>query len=356
MRKMFGALVLCLAGATAGAQETLLSGVTLHGFGEWAYTRSADENEYLEAIKEGDYDTLGFGLNVRSAINDQLTVTGQLGLRNGEEDQPDAKLDYAFAEWKFSDSMRFRLGRLKHPFGIYTEIYDIGTLRPFFHLPQGIYGPSEIASQAFAGGSLTGTVPTGAGAADWDLYIGEMTSEPGQSVGGDYAQEIRDVVGGRVTMHTRVDGLSLGASGYAGTTEIEFEDENGEEVEFLSRARTFGVHGEYLVLPFTLRAEAGWHREKDDATTRAFYVEGAYRFNEKLEAAARWDTLDVESLRPDLDDADHRDLALGLNYWFNPNFVVKLSVHQVKGFAVAEQDDESSTGTTAIVFGSQFSF
>ena len=25
-----------------------------------------------------------------------------------------------------------RVGRSKHPFGIYTEVFDIGTLRPFF--------------------------------------------------------------------------------------------------------------------------------------------------------------------------------------------------------------------------------
>jgi hypothetical protein len=48
--------------------------------------------------------------------------------------------DYGFAEWRFSDALRLHAGRMKHPFGIYSEIFDVGTLRPFYTLSQSVYG------------------------------------------------------------------------------------------------------------------------------------------------------------------------------------------------------------------------
>ena len=37
------------------------------------------------------------------------------------------------------------------PFGNYTEIYDVGTLRPFYHLPQATYGPTGQIAESYDG-------------------------------------------------------------------------------------------------------------------------------------------------------------------------------------------------------------
>jgi predicted porin len=349
------AILVCLMASTAMAQEQ--SRVILHGFGEWAYVRT-DGNKYLDGTEHGDYDTVGLGLNATAPINDNLTITGQFAVRMREEGQPGAELDYAFAQWKFSDNLKVRIGRSKHPFGIYTEIFDIGTLRPFFHLPLSIYGPSEIAAQSYDGVGLTGTRQTsGSTSIDYDVYVGEISFAGNQRVETDGqtsgTEQVRDVVGGRIRFQTPVDGLSVGGSAYTGILEHEGEeaDEQGH-----ARHRGLGVHADYAVAPLTLRAEIGTHRETREGETRAFYLEGAYRLREKWELAARYDRFDVETDDGD-ETEDHRDLALGVNYWFNPNFVLKLSLHQVKGFAVAVAEDSSSGDkTTAIVFGSQFTF
>ena len=77
----------------------------------------------------------------------------------------DVELDYAFAEWFVSDALKIRMGRVKHPFGLYGEIFDVGTLRPFYLLPQSIYGPNGFTAKAYNGVGLTGnytSAPAGA--------------------------------------------------------------------------------------------------------------------------------------------------------------------------------------------------
>ena len=355
MFRKIGLLLMCIIGTAALAQD-LTPTVKLHGFGEWAYVRT-DGNEFLDGNEEGDYDTIGFGLNASTAIGDKLTITGQLALRTREEDQAEAELDYAFAEWRVSDALRVRVGRSKHPFGIYTEVFDIGTLRPFFHLPLSIYGPSEIAAQSYNGLGMTGLREIGGGSSlEYDAYAGEVTFDASQRVeAADESEQIRDVLGARLRYMTRVPGLSFGGSAYTGVVEEE-EEEPGEDDR--RRHVNLGVHAEYAMHPLTIRAEVGRHEETEEGETLAYYLEAGYRIGKHLEVAGRFDRFDVTPEDGDDEELEHRDLALGLNYWFNPNFVLKASVHRVTGFAVAEPagDDDPDDETTALVLGAQFSF
>ena len=359
MVRNFAFAVLALMAGAALAQDTTPK-VQLHGFGEWAYART-DGNEYLDGNEEGDWDTVGFGLNATTNIGDRLTITGQLALRSNEEDGMAAELDYAFAQWRFSDALQVRAGRSKHPFGIYTEIFDIGTLRPFFHLPMSFYGPTEIAAQSYNGIGLTGLWHTGESTSlDYDLYVGEVTFDASQSIQAE-EEHIGDVVGGRLRYHTSIDGLSFGGSAYTGATEEEEEDELGEELEEDSpRNSALGLHGEYAMAPWTLRGEVGRHTEEGEGETTSFYLEAAYRIGENFELAGRFDRFET-SLEEDDHEGEvieHQDIAVGANYWFNPNLVVKLSLHKVSGLgAVAPVDDEElDNDTTALFFGAQFSF
>ena len=63
----------------------------------------------------------------------------------------------------------------------------------------------------------------------------------------------------------------------------------------------------------------------------------------------------------------HQETAFGVNYWFNPSFVVRLDVHQVDGNRFAFVDtpeqvlealttDSLDDQTQLIVLGAQFSF
>jgi hypothetical protein len=340
--------------ASAAAAQEQTQRIILHGFGEWAYART-DGNEYLDGSEQGDYDTVGLGLNVTSQVSDNISVVGQFAVRSRASDNPGAELDYAFAEWRLSDAVQVRFGRSKHPFGIYTEIFDIGTLRPFFHLPLSIYGPAEIAAQSYDGIGLTGRHDfKGSTSVDYDLYGGEVSFASNQRVGAsnqNATEQVRNVFGGRARLHTAIDGLSVGASAYTGKLEHEGTSSS-------ARHLGLGMHAEYAMAPLTLRAEVGEHSESGEGHTRAFYLEGAYRIREKWEIATRYDQFKVRSDDPNGESPSHRDIALGLNYWQNANFVLKLSLHNVRGLAAVIPANEANPDnrTTALIFGSQFTF
>mgnify|MGYP001266175134 FL=1 len=61
---------------------------------------------------------------------------------------------------------------------------------------------------------------------------------------------------------------------------------------------------------------------------------------------------------------DHRDITAGLNYWFHPDFVVKLSASRVDGNRFARPEDlrsaiagdELHRQTRLVSLGVQFAF
>ena len=126
---------------------------------------------------------------------------------------------------------------------------------------------------------------------------------------------------------------------------------------------------EWLADAWSLRAEMA-HREggKRDLEADAGYVELAYRIDSHWQVAARYDEADVEvrsaaKVRaPSL--LEHEDLAVGVSYWFSPNFVLRLSYHDVDGnlFAIPGRNPKVvekrglSRETDLVKLGVQFSF
>jgi len=339
---------------------------SVHGFGGDAYGHTED-NLYLVGGPHGAYQNAQLALSVIASPSEKLQITSQLSWKQ-EEDGTSTELDYAFAEWRFSDALRFRAGRAKQPFGIYTEIFDVGTVRPFYSLPQGVYGPAALVAKGYDGVGLTGRVGLGTRwALGYDAYGGGVrlaSTElaPGIDTGEGAAEEveiIRDAVGGRVNLESPVPGLRFGASAYSGKEERE------EQV----RHSVYGVHAEYLADGWSIRSEYVWHPEKEGPHLRAAYFEAARRFGGHWQGAVRYDWSDTtfpsaaEPL-PATSLGRHEDAAVGLNYYLSSAFVMKASYHHVDGNRFARPEDLVGTLTTGelkprtdlVVVGAQFSF
>lgn len=142
------AVMLALWPPAAGAID-LTDTFHLSGFGLWQYGKT-DGNTIRGATEEGDYDTGLFGLNVSASLSDHIRVTGQLDI----DVEGETELDFAFAEYSFSDAARLRVGIIQHPFGISTEVFDVGTLRNFAELPFSIYGPTGVIGEGIRGVSV----------------------------------------------------------------------------------------------------------------------------------------------------------------------------------------------------------
>jgi predicted porin len=137
----------------------------------------------------------------------------------------------------------------------------------------------------------------------------------------------------------------------------------------------YAVHAEYARDRFALRSEFGHLKNGSDFEVDAGYLEASYRLTEHWQLAARWDQIDVAlpgtnisrlpKIFPQL--LEHREAALGLSYWFSPNFVVRGSYQRTEGnrFEFPQTSDEVKAAlasgvldrnTDMLLIGAQFSF
>jgi len=360
--------------------------IEVHGFGGWAYG-STDGNAYTLGSDEGVYDNAQFSLHVVASPAENITIVAQMQFDNADDE---VNLDYAFAEWFLSDALKLRFGRVKHPFGIYGEIFDVGTLRPFQFLPQGIYGGQGATAEAYNGVGLTGARRSGdRWGLQYDAYAGQITGTvevpPGLSIEGgspvlqltDFEFNFDNVLGTRLNVLTPIEGLTVGLSGYYSSnaeTALTAVPVPGFETGG-SGQEVAGGHLEYMGGRTWVRAEAVRTVTASSIEQEAGYLELAYKLTPEWQVAARYESW--QAALPGFDNpmlpefvrqlADHQETALGLNYWVNSNLVLRLSVHEIVGNRFAFPSDPTQIlqallldalddTTQLVVFGTQFSF
>jgi hypothetical protein len=352
---------------TARAQETP-NRVVLHGFGSWAFGKTTGNNHYLAGRPEGDFRRTSIAINVAATVDDKLRVHAQAEVQD-DHIGTRTTLNYAFAEYRFSDRVAFRIGQVKHPFGLYTEVFTVGTLRPFLDLPQGVYGGVGFAGQAYRGVGVTGTAEAGAWTVSYDVYGGgvdlEKFSVPESFFVDEPLEEFarqstRNVVGGRVVLEAPVQGLSFGASSYTGIiTEREV------------RRRTI-VAGqlEYRSNRFTLASEIAYEYWVRDERALGTYVQVAYRLTPDWQVALQYDYVKNTFYGVDPVAAPslqhHKEGAVAVSYWLSRALVLKAEFHRVSGNRLALPDPEQfiidlaagqlRTTTNLVQVGGQFSF
>src|SRR5262249_12753868 len=281
----FGWTVLALAGAlgpSVHAQEQ--QPIEAHGFSTWSYGNT-DGNEYLNGTDEGSYDHVAMGLGIVGRVNDRLRIVSQAEWRDDPEGT-EIELEAAFAEWKFSDRLKLRAGKVRQPFGISAEVTNIGTLRPFVELPQAVYGKVGLVGETYKGIGATGFFNF---KDNWsliyDVYAGGQTLEefrPPEAVAlgepFDNPTELertKDMVGGRIVLETPVR-VRFGASAYTGK-------------EVGSGRRTgVGVQAEYSSRAWSIRSEYVHESVKEDVKGDGFYAEAAYHLDQHWQAAVQY--------------------------------------------------------------------
>ena len=396
-------LLVALSAATAGAQQ-LPQNVELHGFGSWNSGATNNANLYLGGKLKGSSMNSDAGFNISGDVNEKVSFMSQV--KFNFDGATEASLDYAFGQYKFRDDLKLRAGQVRQPFGLYTEVMDVGTLHPFLYLPQSQYGPTAVVAEAYRGIGLTGNFALPGLrhiSVDYDVYGGGLNRKEAEftldmyralqgrksfaSVGNEIGTEVTDqLYGGRAMFNLPISGLRLGISGYHSIT--------GELAAGRGWVSTGGYALEYVGNRFTFRSEDFHQWENDHDEENGWYYEGAYRLFSKWQVAGRFDRSTVH-LKPavvsknglNLDQhppvgqslLENRELAAGLNYLFSPNFVMKASYHYIQGnhFAQPEanadlveayrqaETEYQNTGTittvvppktSTVLLGAQFSF
>lgn len=361
-----------LGGAPARAVD-LGDKISIHGYGGWA-AGSSNSYSYLQGDEKSDPEThnavaaLHFDFTPTDKI--RFTVVPVFDVTDAEES---VDLDVAAVTWDIADRTKLHFGRSRLPFGIYTDIFDIGTLRPLFNLAQSVYGPTGLITEFYDGVGSSGTLFSAGGwEGSYDAYAGGASftvAVPFEQAQENLPEEegpdqVDRLLGGRLNFETPVDGLTLGISSYAGKLE-DADPRRDDWGDFAS----YGAHVEFERSSWLLRGEIARHRE-DLFDTDAGYVEIARRFGPHWQAALRTDRVRAKFVDPLPDTFDslqrHDEISLGVSYWYNENLVLRSSYHRVDGnlFAhpfgedlfAAVAEDRLDERTDLLLFGVQFSF
>lgn len=364
------ALFAALLSAPAFAVDFGDGRLSLNGFGSWEYGITNHGNYYLAGAPGGDFTHTYAGLNVSGQVTDRLKAVVQFSFHENRS-TPEFSLDYGFAEYAVSDSIRLRAGQVKQPFGISGEVFNIGTLRPFLELPQSIYGAVGFQGLSYKGVGITGSKSFGDWTLGYDLYGGgtdmiEFSATEqflhGEAPMSDESQVERErtryIVGGRLNVQTPFEPLRFGVSAYQGF-------EVGSEWRYV-----IAGHAEYAGEILSARAEFAHETVLKDLDQNAAYLEVAARVGQYLQFAAQGNWLHVDypgvehPIAPTM--KDHLEAALGVNFWITPSLVVKASVHRIWGNRLAAPSPADfgslvATGglhgtTNLLLVGTQFSF
>lgn len=364
------ALGLVVLAAPVPAQDASQP-LEIHGFGGWSYGRTT-QNRFLAGTPDGDFQQAYLAVNLFKRLDERLTIHAQAAFHN-QAGAADVVLEYAFANYKLNDHLTLRVGQVKHPFGIYTEVFDVGTLRPFIDLPQGFYGPVGFAGETYRGLGAAGAVDIGTWTVAYDAYAGGneierfaaaehfLRGSTLQVVSDAYEdQSNRNVVGGRVVLQTPIQGLSFGGSSYTGIVA------EAAAMRYTVVAGQVGYRSNVL----TLESEVAHSVEPTDEVATGGYVLAAYRFTPEWQVAAQFDDHVSRYLNttvtaaPSL--ANHREGALAISRWLSRAFVLKAEYHRVSGNRLAMPHPENLVATIAanelrtithlVQFGAQFTF
>jgi hypothetical protein len=377
-------IVTSATAAPVTAQGT--GAVSIHGFGGWAYGRTDNANRYGSISSEdGEFNNYDLALNVAATLSDEISVHTQVNWNSNVHGQTQ-DLDYAFAQFAPTGKFQLRMGKVISPFGLYTETYDVGTLRPFYLLPQSMYAGPGFVSKSYLGAGISGEFPLSDGkwALGYDVFGGQMEFQDWYSefpvgfdpdTGAPQTAIVKnglvghDLVGLKLNIATPVEGLSVGGSYLRFDVDATFDDESyGIEDPY----QIFATHLELQRDRLTLRSEMFWLKPGADASRFAVdadggYIEASYKLASAWQVAVSLEKHEEET-QPGSQAVtqllEHKALGLALSYWASSSVVLKANYYYVDGnlFSRPEYDFTAAvTGaleekTNVFILGTQFSF
>lgn len=185
-----------------------------HGYVSFGYLKSWGNN-WLGETLDGTEEFWEAAANVIARPMDHLRLGAQLFVRDlGEYGNGQVEIDWAYADWRFSDALGVQVGRVKMPFGLFCESLDVDAGRTSVFLP--VMYPSRAREILLStdGAKFYGSVAD----FDWAFYGGQRQLQDD----GDFASyfayrfnlgnvdsiEADSVVGGMLHWYTPIDGLA----------------------------------------------------------------------------------------------------------------------------------------------------
>ncbi len=196
--------------------------VQIHGFATQGFAYSNQNNYLTMQTSKGSFAFTDAGLNVSAFLTNKFRVGAQAYVRNvGELGKGHVTLDWALGDYRFSDSLGIRAGKVKTVFGLYNDTQDAEFLHTWALLPQSVY-PSDLRANSLAhlGGDLYGRIAVRRlGSFAYTAYAGRLSIDRyggfayGLLATGLNPSKISGTVrGGDLKWTTPITGLLIGAS------------------------------------------------------------------------------------------------------------------------------------------------
>ena len=133
-----------------------------------------------------------FGLQISSEVSENMKVVAQL-LGRGTNSNFDAIVEWAYADWEFTDWLSLRAGKIKQPVYLVNDYVEVGFAYPWIRPPVEVYYLNNPLNTV-NGAELLLAFPVGPGTLSFQPYIGSNRDDIPNSQGQAYF-EAENIVG-----------------------------------------------------------------------------------------------------------------------------------------------------------------
>ena len=283
--------------------------VQLHGFFSQGFAKSNQNNYLTMGTDEGSAAMTDGGMNVSTNLTERLRVGAQVYSRNiGKLGNGRVELDWAFADYRFTDWFGVRAGKVKSALGLFNDTQDSEFLHTWALLPQSLY-PLDMRANTIAhvGADAYGEVSLKRlGSLSYTAYIGKTPDDP--EAGFQYSLADSGLplttplstrtLGADVRWNTPMTGLILGTSVMKSPMDAQGVMKRPPfpamafDISF-DRYDTFAFYGDYTFRNLRINgeyrkslAEVTFQRIPNPPTFidfRGWFASAAYRFHRRLE-------------------------------------------------------------------------
>ncbi len=322
--------------------------LTWHGFISQGYFKST-ANNWLGESQEGSFDFTEVGLNFTKSLSEKVDIGAQLFARKlGPNENFIAHFDWFYANYQASNWFKFKVGRIKIPYGLYNEQSDIDAARVPILLPQSIY-PVQSRNYLLAqnGVQVYGFGDLGKmGALDYHFYAGSINIDrpPITSTQEIITQiNVRYLYGGRLLWETPLEGLK--AAFTLQTVKVDIDAELLATIPASITAPVTQYIGslEYSFNRWLFAAEyARDYASTDNVTgpipetstiSEGYYAMLNYQITDSFAPGIYYSMTTPDIMKRGSNEKRQGDFAFYFRYDFNVNWLLKLEGHLMNGTA-----------------------
>lgn len=297
---------------------------------EYEHLISDDGNSDPNGSFDADLVDLVFNVDVTSRLRFATDITWEHGTAT-EDGLGNAAVEYAFPEYTIRNWLKFRVGKMFVPFGIYNEIH---TAKPAFlavkeplstNKPDKFGGDERFYPRWATGVALLGNFSVKEVQFEYNLQLSNGYQENSNPFEEDDNEE--KAIAARLLVQP-TPGLKFGFSSYS--DKLSELDGAGDDTGERTKLSSFSTHAEYSIDDFGLEFEyiSGKTDPSSGSSLKKKGLEGMlyYSLGKRFTPYVRYENLDPDD---DTDDDSANMISFGLNTEIDDNYFLKLQFNRI---------------------------